>query len=178
MLKKLLVITLCLILCLSLFSCAEKENKTETKEENKTTVVEDPIFDTYDYSEEIELLDNIETWLGLSDTGSLKEMGSNQITIIDEKKDLDPYRQYISGLSEEDENRMLADTKGKIVLIEFTAENEYSLYSTDSIQKFGSTIAISVIRAESEEAIEAHTFFLLYFPGEIYEGESIEIVLS
>ncbi len=177
-LQKLLVLALALLLCLSLFSCAKKEPQTKTEEEDKTEEKLDPIFDTYDHSEEVELLDNTETWLGLSDSGPLKDKDGYQINIIKNKKDLDPYRPYIFSLSAEDEERMLSDKDGRIVLIELVAEDEYTQYSTDSIQSFAGTMTVAISRHEAEEPTDAHTFFLLYFPGEMYRGEAVEVLLS
>ena len=178
-LKKALALTLSLLMLFSLFACSSKEEEKKTAEEEKENTQSTPLyFDEYDYAQEIELLDNTQTWLGLSDSGKLEEPGSYQITTIKTRKDLDPYRKYISGLSEKEEQKMFGDTAGKIVLIEFVAQDEHTLYSTNSIQKFGTSMAITVTIEEANEPMESHTYFLLYFPGEIYQGESIEIIFG
>ena len=176
-LRKILSFALAALCALSLFSCSKKEEVKKTEEVPATTLAP-LVFDDYDYAEEIELLDNIDTWLGYGDTGFVEEKGSFEITVINNRKELDPYRKYIFDLSEKEENKMFNDIGGRIFLIEFTSDNEYTLFSSDTIQKYGSSLILGVSKLEDTEPTDPHTFFLLHIPSSVYEGESLEIVFS
>lgn len=169
------LLALSLSLLLSLLSCAKKEEEKKTistvTEEKNTT----PMYETYDHAETIELLYKTDTWLGLGESGTLEGKGIYKSVILKNEKDLDPYREYFFGLSAEDEKKIFADEKGRVVLIELTADSDYTLYSTASIEKIGSNIMVLLNKEEANEPMESHTFFLLYFSGEFYDGETIQV---
>lgn len=178
-LKRLFCAAGAILLCLSHFACAKDQPITTEEDETETGLLtkdRSPVSEEeYDYAEEEELLGKMETWLGYADSGKLSAPDSFTTTVIDDKKDLDPYRNFISGFTSEDEARILEDDGGKCILVELTGKTEYTLYGTSSVMKNGSSITVVVSTDEVEEAGALHTYFLLYFPSDIYDGEVIDI---
>ncbi|MBR7165614.1 MAG: hypothetical protein IKD18_04980 [Clostridia bacterium] len=154
-----------------------KENTAQTKEETSTVIPvsteeEDEFIDAIP---DEELLGKIGAWRGMSDSGTLDERDQYKMVTIDEAKDLDPYRAYMSNFTAEDEKTILEDTAGTCILIELSAPNDNTLYGTSSIMQGGSVISIVISTDEVEDVIPRYTFFLLYFPEAYYHGESINI---
>jgi hypothetical protein len=121
-----------------------------------------------------ELLPLTENWSSKGNQGTLNEVASCHIAILETKEDLDVYRPYLSDLSPEDEARILADKAGKCVLLEITSSEDNVFYSINSIYRGNNVIEISVNEEQSEETEPSHSFFLFYFSGEIYRGENIQ----
>ena len=94
---------------------------------------------------------------------------------FDSKKDLDPYREYLSNFTAADEKKILADKEGICVLVELMDINRHTMFGTSSIVRGGSAITIIISVDEVEEELPSHTFFLLYFPEEYYNGEVIDL---
>ena len=84
------------------------------------------------------------------------------------------YRQYMSSFSAEDEKKILEDEAGACVLVELTAATENTLYGTASVIQAAGTITIVISVDEVEDVLPKNTFFLLYFPAEYYNGETIQ----
>ena len=173
--EKLLCLILAAICCLSLFSCKKEEpivSETETRETQVTT-------EETETDHEIDLIENeimgeVDSWRGDSEEGKLTDGACYDTVFITSAKDLDPYRAYLSGFSAEDEARILADSKGKCLLIEMTGDSEHTLYSTTSILQLNDGIHIFINKTESEEeTLPFHTYFLFYFSSELYQGEEI-----
>ncbi len=179
--KKILCLTGAFLLCLSLLACAKEAPATTTQEPEKNTTLNEestPPAETYTPLVEEELLSKMETWLGRGDSGNVGEKDSFATTVIKTKKDLEPYLGYMYGLKNEDIDRILADKKGKCLLVELTGITENTLYSTASILRGSGGIKIYISTAEVEETLPLHTYFLLYFPEEIYSGEEIEFLFQ
>ncbi len=183
--KRLLFALLALVVCAGLAACKEEETPattqdpaTQTKEETSTVIPVPTTEEEDDFIYEIpdeELLGKIGAWRGMSESGTLPERDQFNMVTIKSKKDLDPYRDYLSNFSAEDEKRILEDTAGTCVLIELTGATENTLYGTSSITHGGNAITIIISTDEVEDVIPKHTFFLLYFPEQYYHGEIIDV---
>ncbi len=174
--KKMLCLILSALLCLSLFSCKKEEPVTRTETESAETKTEETKEIEKNDVPENELLGDVESWLGASDNGPLKDAGSYETRFIETSADLDPYRSYFAALSAEDEKRMLEDKNGKILLVEMTGDTQHTLYSTANIIRYGKEINIYITKCESEEEIlPFNTYFLFYFPSTLYHGENITV---
>ena len=182
MIKPITARTLCVLgaalCCLSCFSCGKKPAQSTTKATADTRdSAEVRTAETPDEIPEEEILYRIETWLGRGDEGKMTEMDSFATLAIESKKDLAPYRQYFEGLTDEDVDRILKDEGGKCILAEMIGPTENTLYGTSSITKHAGVINVMVSTdQETEDTIPLHTFFLLYFPSDIYQGESIQFI--
>lgn len=186
---------LCLLSCIVCFSCAACNSQASPDETatDETAADEKQSAETrdggssdapsYEETEEVieeitegELLGKVGAWRGMSEDGTLQERDQFKMITVKSKKDLDPYRQYLSNFNEEYEKTILEDTSGTCVLIELTGTTENTLYGTSSIIQEGNAITILVSTDEVEEVIPKYTFFLLHFPGDIYNGETINVV--
>lgn len=182
--KRALFLFLACVFCLSLISCAKEEAvTTETVEEVRNTTEEaekkPSIPSEKEREEEInkaELIDEVISYAGFSDTGTLKDAGLCDYKFITAKSDLDPYRSALSGLTAEEEKKMLEDKKGCILLIEVSAPNAATYCGISSVFRSGGTIEITV-QEGVDEAVEqpAYSFFLLYFPDELYNQEGFSV---
>ncbi len=168
---------LALVTCLCATGCAkDKKAEPKTQEETETspeTKPQDAV--TYDAYLEAELLPKMETWRGSSYTGHLKDSEMISSTVIQSADQLDPYRGDIAGLTAEEEARLLADDGGIVLLIELKGKTEHTLYGIPSVLKDSNMITIHVSQ-EEDEAGPLYTYFLLYFPNEIYSGESFNFI--
>ena len=187
--KRFLFALMAILLCFSSVACGSEEEKSDGGNKKKDPAVteegteaEIPVptetveEEFHDEIPDDELLGRIGAWRGLSESGLLQERDQYSMKTIDSKDDLDPYRQYLSNFTEEDEKMILDDTAGTCVLIELTAATENTLYGTSSIVQAGSAITIIISTDEVEEVTPLHTFFLLYFPERYYNGEVIDLV--
>lgn len=188
--KRFLFVLVAILLCFSSVACGSEEEASDggnkkkdpavTEEEKSETEIPVPTEtveeEFHDEIPDDELLGRIGAWRGLSESGTLQERDQYSMKTIDSKDDLDPYREYLSNFTEEDEKMILADTAGACILIELTAATENTLYGTSSIVRTGSAITIIVSVDEVEEVTPLHTFFLLYFPERYYNGEVIDLV--
>ena len=185
--KRILFAVLALILCLGCVSCAEEEKKQATNDEKKAEEVktqatdenggELPPIPEEEFVDEIpddELLGKIGAWRGWAEEGSLVERDQMKLIHIKSKSDLDPYRKYMSSFSAEDEKKLLEDEAGACVLVELTGATENTLYGTASVIQAADTITIVISVDEVEDVLPKNTFFLLYFPAEYYNGETIQ----
>ena len=178
--KKTICFIIALLLCFSLCACKQEEpvttkpTATNTEEEKKPAT---PPSSENNLIVDEEILHKTNAWLGRGDSGKLLENDSYKITEIKSKNDLAPFRQYMYNLTDKDIDTFLADEGGKCILVELTGKDEHTLYGTSSILETGSTISIFVsIDEESEESLPMHTYFLLHFPSEIYDGQNFAIV--
>lgn len=186
--KRLLFATIAFLLCFSCISCSKQEEKVTSTEEaalTATATVEKeqeiiPAPQTIveeEFKDEIpedELLGKIGAWRGWAGSGTLTTR-DHQLIRIDSKKDLDPYREYLSNFTAADEKKILADKEGICVLVELMDINQHTMFGTSSIVRGGSAITIIISVDEVEEELPSHTFFLLYFPEEYYNGEVIDL---
>ena len=186
--KRALFCLLAFLVCLSCFGCKGEEAPATTADELLTKTEDgkqdpsaplDPTSEVADeYLEDIpdgELLGKIGAWRGMAESGTLQERDQYKMVTIKSKADLDPYRQYLTNFTEEYEKTILEDDGGTCVLIELTGTTENTLFGTSSISQAGSAITILISADEVEDVIPKYTFFLLYFPEEIYNGEVISI---
>ena len=186
--KRFLFCLLAFLVCFVCVACKNEPASTSTEEDSSAQTQNDesnpsqspldPMEESNDFVEEEddgELLGKIDAWRGMSESGTLQERDQYKMITVKSKKDLDPYRQYISNFTEEYEKTILEDTAGACVLIELTGTTENTLFGTSSIMQAGSSITIIISTDEVEEVIPKYTFFLLYFPEEIYNGEVISI---
>lgn len=186
--KRFLFCLLAFLTCFVCVACKNEPAPTSTEEESSAQTQNDesnpsqspldPMEESNDFVEgedDGELLGKIGAWRGMSESGTLQERDQYKMITIKSKKDLDPYRQYISNFTEEYEKTILEDTAGTCVLIELTGTTENTLFGTSSIMQAGNSITIIISTDEVEDVIPKYTFFLLYFPEEIYNGEVISI---
>ena len=168
---------LALITCLYATGCA-KDNKTapKTQEETETSQAKPQDAVTYDAYLDAELLPKMETWRGSSSNGHLEDTERIRSTVIQSADHLTPYRGDIAGLTAEEEARFLADNGGTVLLIELKGETERTLYGISSVLKDSNMITVYISQEEGEEAEPLYTYFLLYLPNEIYNGESFNFV--
>lgn len=186
--KRLLFAMIAFLLCFSCISCSKQEEKgtsteetaltsTGTAEEQQelipapNTIVEEEFHDEIP---EDELLGKIGAWRGWAGSGTLTNR-DHAMFRIESKKDLDPYREYLSNFTAADEKKILADTEGICVLVELVDLNQHTMFGTSSIVQGGSVITIIISADEVEDELPSHTFFLLYFPEKYYNGEVIEL---
>ncbi len=184
--KRLFLCLLASLICFCCTACKAEtpsatadELSTETKtEENDPSSPNPTMEETEEIIEEFddgELLGQISAWRGMAESGTLQERDQYKMITIKSKKDLDPYRQYLSNFTEEYEKAILEDDAGTCVLIELTGTTENTLYGTSSILQAGNSISILISADEVEDVIPKYTFFLLHFPEKIYNGEVISV---
>ena len=184
--KRLFLCLLASLICFCCTACKAEtpsattdELSTETKTEEKNPSSPNPTMEeTEEIIEEFddgELLGQISAWRGMAESGTLQERDQYKMITIKSKKDLDPYRQYLSNFTEEYEKAILEDDAGTCVLIELTGTTENTLYGTSSILQAGNSISILISADEVEDVIPKYTFFLLHFPEKIYNGEVISV---
>lgn len=177
--KRILCLALSFLLCFSFCACKKEApnpetEETQTKEETKKPALPSPDDSNVIASEEI--LYDMNTWLGRGDSGKLEQKGDYKITEIKSKKDLDPYKDYMYFLSQEDVDSLFAEKNGKCILVELTGRTEHTLYGTSSILREGDNITVYVsVEEYKEEVLPLHTYFLLHFPSEIYTDEKIRL---
>lgn len=184
--KRILLAVMAILLCVGGTACAKEEKAKKTEE--KKTVAEEvqteaengelPPIPEEEFVDEIpddELLGKIGAWRGWAEEGSLVERDQAKLIHIKSKADLDPYRQYLSSFSEEDEKKLLEDESGACVLVELTAATENTLYGTASVIQGSDNITIVISVDEVEDVLPKNTFFLLYFPAKYYNGETIQL---
>ena len=176
--KKMLCLILSALLCLSLFSCKKEETVTLTEAPTAESTEKTETIESGDASVAIEndIMGDIPSWLGYSESGLVKDIGAYETNILETAADLDPYRAYLSGLTAEEEAEMFQDEKGLVLLVEMTGETQHTLYSTANIVHYGDFIHIYITKCESEEEIlPLHTYFLFYFPSTLYHGEDVTV---
>lgn len=187
--KRLLFCLLAFLVCLSCVACkgesvpaTTEEDGLHTKTENGENEPSNPASPTYEETEEVieefsdgELLGKVGAWRGMSESGTLQERDQYKMITVKSKKDLDPYREYLSNFTEEYEKTILEDTAGTCILIELTGTTENTLFGTASILQAGNAITVVISSDEVEDVIPKYTFFLLHFPEKIYNGEVINI---
>ncbi|MBR3837644.1 MAG: hypothetical protein IKJ74_05785 [Clostridia bacterium] len=193
--RRRLALLLSLSLALSLFSCGETAAPTVEGDGFSTfvdgaenTAETDPPIDTEALAEreekidEAEMIDVVRSWVGFSDRGVLDTPDSFQAVPIKTKSDLDPYRSFLTELTEEEETAFLADKNGYCVLLEITAKSDRHYCDISSIYNTGNTIEICVSEFEEEDPLAdpqpLHSFYLFYFPGEVYHNETVKTLFS
>jgi hypothetical protein len=187
--KRFCLAALCVFLLFSSLSCEKKQEKTTEEKEPSTTVpTTTPATtnkaDSAPFQEEItpvpesEILYDIEADVSTSDIGPLASADSYEVYPISTKKDLDRFRPYLSGLTAEKEATYFSKENGKLFVIEVTSTNEYSYYGISSITQAGGNLIVVISSGEDEFPTQPHTFFTLYFPPEIYQGESLQVLFE
>lgn len=192
MYKRLLFCLLAFLVCFGCVACKSEPAPLTTAEDGLSAKTEDggmepsdALTSTFEETEEVieefsddELLGKVGAWRGMSESGTLQERDQYKMITVKSKKDLDPYREYLSNFTEEYEKTILEDTAGTCVLIELTGTTEHTLFGTSSILQAGNSITILVSSDEVEDVLPKYTFFLLHFPEKIYNGEFINIDFS
>lgn len=179
--KRFFSAALCAILFLSASACAKKEPGTHETEEPSTSL---PTAENTLRPEEItpipesEILYEIEAEVGTADSGPLSAVDGYEVYRISEKKDLDPFRAHLTGLTAEEEAKYLADENGALFVLEVTSASDYSYYGISSITQTGGNLVVVISSGEDEFKTPLHTFFLLYFPPEIYQGEALQVLFE
>lgn len=174
--KRFFMAALCAILLFSAASCSKNgKDPAETDPAPTAPSTEEALPETIAKLAEDELLYTIDAKAGTAEEGPLSAMDSYQVYPIREKKDLDPFRRHFSDLSADEEAKYLADTEGKCIVIEITATSGFSYYGISSVMRAGGNISVFISSNEDEIPTPSHTFFLLYFSSETYQGEAIQI---
>ena len=178
--KRILCLALSLLLCLSLCACKKDAPSSESENENKTEENKKPNINAaedYDPIPDEEILYDMNTWLGRSETGKLEQKGDYKITEIKSEKDLAPYKDYMYFLTQENIDSLFQNKGDKCLLVELTGRTEHTLYGTASIMKGTDTITIYVsVEEYADEIMPLHTYFLLHIPAKLYTEEKIELV--
>ncbi len=177
--KRILCLALSLLLCLSFCACKKEAPPAETEGAQKNEDTKKPSASTPEDSDFIadeELLYDMNTWLGRGDSGKLEQKGDYKITELKSQKDLEPYKDYMYFLSQEDIDSLFTEKNGKCILVELTGMTEHTLYGTASVLREGDNITVYVsVEEYEEEVLPLHTYFLLHFPGKIYTDEKIQL---
>lgn len=177
--KRILLSAFAVLLCFGLAACGNDSAKPQTQTETDTAPTQSvpPVSSTEnrDDSFEEELLGKIDTWRGSGESGKLSEADQFHSERIRTAKDLDPYRKYMEGFSAEDEQRILNED-GYCLMIEITGKTEYSRFGTSTVYKSGSVITVAISQEEADFPEPSHTFFLLYFSPEYYNGEIVDVI--
>lgn len=132
--------------------------------------------------DEAEMIDVVKCWVGFSDRGVLDTPDSSRTVVVKTKEDLAPYRSYLTELTEEEEQKLLADKNGYCMLLEITAKSDRHYCDISSISNYENAIEIHVSEFEEEDPFAdpqpLHSFYLFYFPAEVYHGEPVTVLFD
>ncbi len=173
--KRFLAVLLATLFCLLGSACSgnqENTTKQETGEEIPTTTGEEA--PTWDPEEWTKLMGKTESWAGWAKEGDVLP-GKVKTVSIQKPEDLAPYRSRLEGFTDQDANRILADKDGACVLVEIAASDPHTYYGTISITRNNNFIDIVINQETREEETLSHSFYLYYFPSNVYQGEHINV---
>lgn len=177
--KRYVLVLFAVILSASCLLCSCKKEAPATADETITKTEESAPHDASpEMAEAEDLLGLCQSFAWRGTDGLLQGAGDYAETVIRTKADLAPYRKFLTGLSDDQIDRMTSDQGGACLLVEMTPSFELSDFSTAGISREAGNIIITIMETESETPAPAHTFFLFYFPSSLYHAETIRVLFS
>ncbi len=161
--KKLVAVLLAVLLSFGLISC-EKEAPATTgaaaPTEEKSTKEES----TEETVDEADLTYDVISWIGFSEKGTLEVVGDQEVYHIKSAADLDPFREHLHNMTEEEEKNLFLDPRDHVLLIEIVSSTEKSAYGVEAIYWEGGVVNVEIYEEVTDEITPSHTFILFHMP--------------
>lgn len=172
--KKLMAALLAVLFSLALISC-EKEVPVTTEDASPTEdkiAKEEPTEETVD---ETDLTYDVISWIGFDEKGTLKDVGDQEVYHIKSAADLDPFREHLHNMSEEDEKNLFLDPRDHVLLIEIVSSTEKSIYGVEAIYWEGGVVNVEICEEITDEITPSHTFILFHMPFSLVGNADVNI---
>lgn len=171
--KKLAAALTALFFCFVLISCGEDTPATEPTDTATAPKTAEEVTTEEEFSES-DLIDDVKTWIGFAEEGTLEKAGEQKVYHIGSAADLDPFREHLR-LTEEEEKSLFLNERDHVFLIEIVSSTERSAYGIDSIYWEGIAVTVEIQEDETEEITPSHTFILFHMPHSLIGDANVSI---